>query len=93
MESSCCGKPATTIIRVADFDAGIVGLENAFISVSASGAERDEDLMNELLREARKLGNYISPSREDDYKKALLGEYRAYIAKTPTEPPATRKAR
>ena len=57
MGSSCCGKPMATIIRVADFEAGILGLENAFMNV---------------------------------YKKALLREYRAYVAKARRDAPAPR---
>ncbi len=81
MGTSCCGRPAVTIIRVADFEAGIAGLESAFLNVYVSGVEKEEELMNGLLREVRALGNYIAPSREDEYRRALLREYRAFTAK------------
>lgn len=90
MGSSCCGKPIATIIRVADVDAGILGLENAFMNVYVSGVETEEDLMNDLLKEVRAAGNYISASRENDYKKALLREYHAYVAKARRNAPASR---
>jgi hypothetical protein len=91
MASSCCGRPVATIIRVADFDAGIMGLENAFLNVYRCGVEKEEELMNELLKEVRAQGNYISPSREDEYKKALLREYRTCVAKAMREPVRGRK--
>jgi hypothetical protein len=80
MGTSCCGKPIATIIKVADFEAGIVGLENALHNVYVTGLDNDEELMNDLLKWVKDSGNYISPSREADYRKALLREYRAYAA-------------
>jgi hypothetical protein len=32
-----------------------------------------------LLRWIRDFGNYVSPSRENDYKQALLREYKIYV--------------
>lgn len=80
MGTSCCGKPIATIIKVADLEAGIIGLENVFRSVHMSGVHDEEELMNDLLTLVKDSGNYISASRERDYKKALLREYRAYVA-------------
>ncbi len=88
MGSSCCGRPSTTIIRVADFDAGILGLEAAILNVYVSGAEKEEELKEALLREVKAQGNYVAPSRENDYRTALLREYIAYVAKTAKKAPA-----
>ncbi len=79
MGSSCCGKPIATIIKVAEFEAGIIGLEDSFRKVYASGSDNEEELARDLLKWVRTSGNYISPAREADYGKALLGEYRAYV--------------
>lgn len=91
MGSSCCGRPSATIIRVADFDAGILGLQTAILNVYVSGAEKEEELMDALLREVKALGNYIAPSRENDYKTALLREYGAFVAKAGKKAPAGRE--
>src|SRR5512143_1714256 len=87
MGSSCCGNPVARIIRVADFDAGVLGLETAFLNVYLSGAEKEEELMDGLLKEVKARGNYIAPSRENDYKTALLREYRAFVAKAGKKTP------
>lgn len=68
------------IIRVANFETGIVGLENAFRNVYLSGLTSEEDLANELLKWVKDFGNYISPSCDEDYKKVLLREYRLFAA-------------
>ncbi len=91
MGSSCCGRPSTTIIRVADFDAGILGLEAAILNVYVSGAEKEEELKEALLREVKAQGNYIAPSRENDYRRALLREYVTYVAKTTKKIPQAAK--
>jgi hypothetical protein len=80
MGKSCCAKPIAKIIRVANFEAGIVGLEDAFRNVSPSGLTSEKDLANELLKWVKEFGNYISPMREDDYKMALLREYRLFAS-------------
>ncbi|TSA15442.1 hypothetical protein D4R75_14940 [bacterium] len=80
MAESCCGKPVAKIIKVADFEAGLIGLDQALHIVHSAGVTDDEELMAELLRSIRDFGNYVSSSRENDYKKALLREYRNYVA-------------
>jgi hypothetical protein len=80
MLGSCCGKPLARIIRVADFEAGLVGLDQAILNVYATGIRDEEEIKQELLRLIRDFGNYISPSRENDYKQALLREYKRYVA-------------
>jgi transposase len=80
MAGSCCGKPVAKIIKVADFEAGLVGLDQALRNVYISGVNSEEDIKQELLRLIKDFGNYVSSSREDDYKQALLREYRNYVA-------------
>ncbi len=80
MAESCCGKPVAKIIKVADFEAGLIGLDQTLHNVHSAGVTDDEEIMAELLRWSRDFGNYISPSRENDYKQALLREYRNYVA-------------
>jgi hypothetical protein len=80
MPGSCCAKPVTRIIKVADVEAGLLGLDQALRNVYVSGISNEEEIKQELLRLIRDFGNYISPSRENDYKEALLREYRNYVA-------------
>ena len=80
MPGSCCAKPVTRIIKVADVEAGLLGLDQALRNVYVSGISNEEEIKQELLRLIRDFGNYISPSRENDYKEALLSEYRNYVA-------------
>jgi len=75
----CCSKPIGRIIKVAEFEAGLVGLDNALQNVYISGEASEEKIMAALLEWIRGFGNYISPSREEDYKKALLREYKAWV--------------
>ncbi len=80
MAGSCCGKPIAKIIRVADFEAGLIGLDQALHNVYIAGLNGEEDVKQELLRLIKDFGNYVSPSRENDYKQALLREYKSYVA-------------
>jgi hypothetical protein len=77
---SCCGKPVTRIIKVADFEAGLIGLDQALHNAHVAGFEGEEEIKQELLRLIRAFGNYVSPSRENDYRQALLREYESYVA-------------
>jgi len=81
MPGSCCAKPITRIIKVADFEAGLTGLDQALQNVYISGVTGEEEIKRELLRWIRDFGNYVSPSRENDYKQALLREYKSYVVK------------
>lgn len=85
MPGSCCAKPVTRIIKVADFDAGLVGLDQALQNVFIAGVKDDEEIKRELMRWVRDFGNYVSPSREQDYKQALLREYKSYVGKAQRE--------
>jgi hypothetical protein len=75
MTRSCCAKPITTIIKVGDFEAGIIGLAQAFAIVSALDKSSDQETKTELLKFVRQFGNYITPARENEYKEAMFREY------------------
>ena len=79
MPGSCCAKPITRTIKVADFEAGLIGLDQAILNVYIAGVKGDEEIKNELLKWVRDFGNYVTPSREEDYKRALLREYKTYV--------------
>ena len=85
MPGSCCGKPVARIVKVAGFEAGLVGLDQALQNVYMSGLKSEEEIKQELLRSIRDFGNYVSPSREEDYRQALLREYKIYVAKVHRE--------
>jgi hypothetical protein len=85
MPGSCCGKPVAKIIKVGDLEAGLIGLDQALYNVYSAGVNGEEEVKLELLRLVRDFGNYISPSRESDYKEALFREYRNYVANLPLE--------
>ncbi len=81
MTKSCCVKPIAKIIKVRDFEAGIVGLDTAMQNVYELGLADEMQVKSELLRIVMGFGNYISPGTESDYKEALWREYRSYSAK------------
>ena len=80
MPGSCCGKPVAKIIKVGELEAGLIGLDQALHNVYSAGVNGEEEIKEELLRLIRDFGNYVSSSREDDYKQALLREYKNYVA-------------
>jgi hypothetical protein len=82
---SCCAKPTVRIIKVAEFEAGLVGLDEALRNVYISGVEDEAEIERDLLRWIKDFGNYIAPARESDYKRALLREYRMYVNDTERE--------
>jgi hypothetical protein len=75
----CCSKPLARIIKVAEFEAGLVGLDQALRNVYISGVDDDAEIQRDLLKWIKDFGNYISPSRENDYKVVLFREYRKYV--------------
>ena len=79
MGGACCAKPIAKIIKVADLEVGITGLKQALHNVCVSGRVDEEEIQCDLLKWIKELGNYVTPSMEDDYKKALLREYREYL--------------
>ena len=66
------------IIKVEEFEAGLIGLDQAMRNVYLSGTVNEEEIQRDLLKWTKEFGNYITPSRENDYMKALLREYRKY---------------
>jgi hypothetical protein len=79
MVGGCCERPNVRIIRVAEFEAGLVGLDRALNNVYISGLTNEEEIQRMLLKWIKEFGNYITLSRENDYRKALLREYREYL--------------
>jgi hypothetical protein len=64
---------------VGELEVGFLGLDQALQNVLAQGLADEEEIQRELLRQIKEFGNYLSPSREEDYRKALVREYRAYV--------------
>ena len=81
MPGSCCAKRITRTIKVAEFESGLMGLDQALRNVYISGVSDEAEIQRDLLKWIKDFGNYISPSRENDYKEALLREYRGYVIK------------
>jgi hypothetical protein len=79
MARACCTKPIARIIKVAGFEAGILGLDQALHNVYIRRLVNEEEIQRDLLKWIKEFGNYISPSRENDYMAALLREYRKYV--------------
>jgi hypothetical protein len=44
MAGACCAKPVTRIIRVAEFEAGILGLDQALRNVYVGGRADEEEM-------------------------------------------------
>jgi hypothetical protein len=85
MARECCSRPIPRIIKVAELEAGILGLDQALRNVYISGLADEEEIQRELLKWIKEFGNYITPSRENDYRKALLREYRDYLVSAKRE--------
>jgi len=98
MPGSCCAKPIARIIKVGEFEAGLAGLDQALRNVYISGVADQEEIKRDLLQWIRDFGNYVAPSRENDYKEALLAEYRKFCAaveresKVQEEPETSKRA-
>ena len=78
MPESCCAKPVGRIIKVGQFEAGLVGLDEIFQRVLVSGLNDDCRLQEGLVALARQHGNYIAPAVEALYKEALIREYKLF---------------
>jgi hypothetical protein len=87
MARECCPRPIPRIIKVAEIEAGILGLDQALRNVYTSGLADEEEIQRALLKWIKEFGNYITPSRENDYRKALLREYREYLLSVKREGP------
>ncbi len=85
MAGSCCAKPIARIIKVGNFEAGLVGLDEALRNVYADAITDDEEIRRALLKWVRKFGNYITPTKEKEYQDALLKEYKSYMRKIEAE--------
>jgi hypothetical protein len=85
MPKSCCVKPIAKIIKVGDFEAGIVGFEVALKDVYLSHIVDERELTKALISGVRKFGNYIAPSEEKRYEEALLREYKAFCSELDRE--------
>jgi small redox-active disulfide protein 2 len=80
MTKGCCPKGLRKI-RVADFEAGVTGLDTALEEACRAGRRPDApDLGAKLVSALRKAGNYISPSEETAYAEALVRLYANFLA-------------
>lgn len=64
-------------VRVGQFTVGMIGLDEAFAALRAAGRPPDETAADELLTRVRR-HNYIPPAAVDEYRAALLREYRRF---------------
>ncbi|MDD3654830.1 MAG: hypothetical protein PHO01_11760 [Desulfotomaculaceae bacterium] len=80
--SGCCSPDTFKIYRlnVGGEIVGLTGVEQAFLNVRSLGLT-DEKAAEKLL-EILGRKNYIALSAETDYKRALLAEYKSYIARS-----------
>lgn len=84
----CCRKPIATIIKVGELDVGILGLEQAMHNVYRSSVNDDDEITRDLLKLVKEYGNFISHTREHEYEKALLREYKKYVRTMGNHPTA-----
>jgi hypothetical protein len=56
--------------QCAELEAGLVGLDQALRNVCVAGLNDEGKIQRILLKWIKDFGNYISPSRENDYKDA-----------------------
>lgn len=78
MPGSCCAKPVTKIINIDGIEVGIMGLETVLSNAYLFNIKDEAELKEEMFRWVRGFGNYVTKSREDAYKEALLREYKIY---------------
>ena len=78
MPGSCCARPITTIINIDGIETGLMGLETILSNAYLFDIKDENELKEEMLRWTKEFGNYVSKSREDVYKEALLREYNIY---------------
>lgn len=79
--ANCCDPNAPRIynLNIGGMIIGLAGLEQAFLDVR--DLNLDEKEVAEKILEIVQRRNYIPESAEREYKNALLGEYKKYIAK------------
>jgi small redox-active disulfide protein 2 len=64
-------------IRVAGVKVGIAGLDQILKRVAGESIDSDEGIAGRLLGLVRQ-ANYVPPSKEQEYKQALLREFKRY---------------
>ena len=89
MESQkpCCAAAAARMIMklaLPGGEVGIVNLESILNAVADLKLADDNAIKEELLNRV-KIYNYVAPSADNDYSKALLEEYRLQNHKTQRE--------
>jgi len=67
------------MIKVGEIDVGIMGLNRVFQEIATLGITDETRLKDELVASVRKAGNYIAKSKEQDYREALLREYKSFL--------------
>ncbi len=73
----CGSSPDVTIIDIDGRKVGIRDLEKIFTELRENNISPDELDLNELLERFRE-NNYIASGKEEEYKDALLSEYRKF---------------
>ena len=80
----CCAAAAARMIKKLTMpngsQVGIVNLENILKEVADLKLADNEAIKKDLLRRV-KIYNYVAPSAEADYSKALLNEYKKLFGK------------
>ena len=82
-EKPCCPAAAARMIKklaLPSGEVGIVNLEGIFKEVADLKLADNEAIKKELLQRV-KIYNYVAPSAEADYSKALLGEYKKQLGR------------
>jgi hypothetical protein len=79
----CCAAAAARMVKklaLPHGEVGIVNLENILKEVADLKLVDNEAIKKELLKRV-KIYNYVAPSAEADYSKALLKEYKRQYGK------------
>lgn len=79
MTRPCCAQPIVRVIKIADSEVGLIGLDKVLQYVCTSGTESAHDIMSDLLQWVKDFGNHVLPSQENGYKKAPVREYRVWV--------------
>ena len=72
-------EPKISHINVEGNRIGLRDLDEALKNVAARALNNDKELERALVEEVRNLKNYIAPSAEEKYGRALLREYRRFL--------------
>jgi NAD-dependent dihydropyrimidine dehydrogenase PreA subunit len=75
--SGCYRKPLPSSLRVGGLEVGISGLP-AIIEKGLEHMDAPDDVQRSVLLSELKARNYVPPSVEDEYLKALWAEYRKF---------------